>query len=210
MPIRITATNANEHSAMDTRPFAITVSSLEALILDRSRWWYREEDDLIEDIVYSIERREVHNGIDVGDVAAKDVKDAYECLWSKGMLTRVTSDIAAEMVNERVTSVGVKDLCISDVLDLLIFTAIGLKEWDNWFHGYHWLWIEEDSTRWFIRGTGALSLSSICTAMKDNPQSYRCCQLGCCIEMIGPWAHESNFVMPSGWRLICNRRADGN
>mgnify|MGYP003337481892 CR=1 FL=1 len=65
---------------MDTRPFAITVSSLEALILDRSRWWYREEDDLIEDIVYSIERREVHNGIDVGDVAAKDVKDATQAL----------------------------------------------------------------------------------------------------------------------------------
>lgn len=187
-----------------------TLSSLEALILNRARWWYRQEGDIIDDIVYSIERREVYHGIDVGDVCTKDVKDAYDRLWSKGMLTRITSHIASEMVNERVTSVGVEDLRISDVLDLLIFTDSGLKEWDKWFHEFYGSWIEEDSTRWFIRGTGALSLSDICTAMKDNPQSYRCCQLDCRIDIIGPWAQESNFVMPSGWRLICNRRADGN
>jgi len=188
-----------------------SITLLEAIVLDRASCWYREEDDGIEGIVSSIECcNRVYYGIDIGEVSAKDVKAAYDGLWSKGMLTRVNPQIASEMINERVTSVGVEDIGLSDVMDLLLLTDTGLIEWDKWFNSIRGSWIEEDSTRWFIRGTGSFSLSDFCTAMKDNPQSYRCCQLDCRLERIGPWAQAENFVMPSGWRLICKRRADGN
>ena len=186
------------------------LSPLEAVVLEYSRLWYRDEDSVVDTVV---EQLRINNGelfgVRVGEASVSDSRAAYERLWSNRMLTRVTPHVASQIVRERLTSVGHADIALDDVAGLLIFTEAGLVEWFKWFDRYS-DWLEEDSTRWFFRGTGVFSLSGYCTAMKDNPQSYRCCQLGCRLEKIGPWAQLQLFVMPSGWRLICNRRADGN
>jgi hypothetical protein len=166
------------------------------------------ESAFVESMAKYLEQKQELGGLEVGPCQTAEVQASITRLLERGLVRQVTSDVAMQMIAERSPEQPMDGVPIEEIVGQMMLTDQGADIWDQLFDGMSW--IEEDSTRWFIRGTGAFSLWGCCTAMRDNPGSYRCCQLGCRVEAIGPWVIPYNRAVESGWRLICNRRADGN
>ena len=194
-------------SGIDSTLCDVGLSRLELLVLEQSRWYYRDSGKLA-DVVST--RLYLDGGtmcgINVGRVTYEQVEAAFKRIEARGLITRITEKTATQMVDERLAGQGKADITVDKLVGLLLFTEMGMEIWDRLRGTAGSGWIEQDAQRWIFRGCGAFSLACNCTAIRECPQSLVCSRLGCRVENIGPWTIPGDIVMPSGWRLTCYRK----
>ena len=151
-----------------------------------------------------------HYKVYIGALEDSDVVKYVTRFLEKGYYTRVTKEMAEQIVIERRESEGCEDVCVDEIVGKYVLTEVGLAVWSSVevrLSGKPFAQVMSQlSDRWVFRGASPFAMGDVCTAIRENPTSRICDDLNCKLEKIGPWADPGNSVMPSGWRLTCFRR----
>lgn len=176
----------------------------------------------IEDLTTGIERGlQIEDGYwgpaYVGILPAEQIRAEVQAFFARGFITRISNEVAVRMVRERVEGQGQQDLSIDELVGKYICSDLGLRRFYGIVHDCdeltnHWarqrsLYLEQTEDRWTFRSPQPFTCNDACTALRDNPTSTICLELGCKLEAIGPWASAAwGRMFPSGFRLVCFRR----
>lgn len=181
-----------------------------------------DDSERIEDLIAGIERglrfEDGYWGSEyVGILPVEQIRAEVEAFFARGFVTRISNDVAVQMVQERVEGQGQQDLSIDELVGKYVCSDYGFQR----FYGVvqecgeptiHWarqrsLYLEQTEDRWTFRSPQPFTCIDACTALRDKPTSTICVELGCKLENIGPWASAAwGGMFPSGFRLVCYRR----
>ena len=204
--VRIEETEKREAEAVA----ACGLTQMEWLLMNLSKELFREASDIAECIHRELRSEEGwynhHTYLEVLplDQLQRDV-DAF---LARGFLTRITIEVAEQMVEERLDGQRRQDTSVEELVGQFIFSEIGFLKYKEILSRLDYgPCLEETDERWVYRGPLQFTCMDVCTALRDNPTSTICRDLECRIQQIGPYAIPNYaIVIPSGWRLICFRR----
>lgn len=180
-------------------------------LLDGLRWCV---DDALESGRFIAKNASLEDGYHynmfIGEWADADVVETVTEFLKKGYYTRVSKQMAEDVVRERLESEGCEDVSVDDLVGNYVLTECGLAVWTSVSLGLSGepfaQFMSQPDVRWIFRGAIPFTMIDVCTAKRENPKWSICADLNCKLEKIGPWEDPGNCVMPSGWRLTCFRR----
>lgn len=181
----------------------------EWLCLDHSKQWFRWDDAVGQRVFTEITwENYCENGIYLPDITESRMRDADNAICAAGLVTRVDSRIAKQMIDERQHFTN-EVYAESDLCGLRVLSESGTK-----------IWREVADSQGFRKGLNFIKKFVIGHTddgqmVFHSPQEYRL-ELMCefcaaaernldhkCFVEVGPWFEPEGQLWLSGWRLIC-------
>ncbi|WP_010585589.1 hypothetical protein [Schlesneria paludicola] len=191
----------------------VRLSPFDWVLLHTFPLLYRSAEDVASTIAHSIcADNGYFRGVRFGAMTFQQAEKMVVRFMKREYFKAVTSEIANIIAEERLIGQGKVDVDPEHLVGCYIMTGKGFEVFqyiERRRGGCSGIRSRELlSDRCVYRNEFEVPLRFACPEHCESiddadPKGRLCKDRGCRYEQIGPWARPEQFVMPSGWRLIC-------